>query len=64
MVDVGATIELYSEFTRTGGAYLAFPDPQHHRFALDDLRDPEVRTLLATVWTDPPSLDPARRSAR
>jgi hypothetical protein len=64
VVDVGATIELYSEFTRTGGAYLAFPDPQHHRLTLEELRDPDVRALLATVWTDPLSLDPAQRSAR
>ena len=64
VVDVGATIELYSEFTRTGGAYLAFPDPQHHRIRLEELRDPDVRALLATVWTEPMSLDPARRSAR
>ncbi|MCB0043638.1 MAG: hypothetical protein KDE23_28320, partial [Caldilinea sp.] len=49
VVDVGATIELYSEFTRTGGAYLAFPDPQHHRIRLEELRDPDVRALLATV---------------
>ena len=45
VVDVGATLELYSEFTRTGGAYLAFPDPQHHRIALEELRDPDVRAL-------------------
>jgi len=64
VVDVGATLELYSEFTRTGGAYLAFPDPQHHRLTLEDLRDPDVRALLATVWTDPLRLDPAQRSAR
>lgn len=64
VVDVGATIELYSEFTRTGGAYLAFPEPQHHRFTLDDPRDPNVCALLATVWGDPMRLDLARRSAR
>ena len=64
VVDVGATIELYSEFTRTGGAYLAFPDPQHHRIRLEELRGADVRALLATVWTAPMSLDPARRSAR
>ena len=64
VVDVGATIELYSEFTRTGGNYVAFPDPQNHRIALDDLRDPDVRALLAALWTDPMDLDPSRRSAR
>ena len=28
IVDVGHSIELYSEFTRTGGTYVPFPDPQ------------------------------------
>ena len=64
VVDVGATIEPYSEFTRTGGQYIPFPDPQNYRIPLDDLRVPEVRALLVAVWTDPMSLDPARRSAR
>ena len=31
VVDVGHSIELYSEFTRTGGTYVPFPDPQSHR---------------------------------
>ncbi len=64
VVDVGATIELYSEFTRTGGQYIPFPDPQNYRIALDELLEPAVRDLLAAVWSDPLSLDPARRSAR
>ncbi len=61
--DVGHVIELYSEFSRTGGAYVRFPDPQHHRIYLDDLRRPEIRARLAAVWTAPLDLDPARRAA-
>ena len=34
VVDVGHSIELYSEFTRTGGNYVPFPDPRSHRFLL------------------------------
>ncbi len=64
VVDVGDSIALYSEFTRTGGSYVPFPDPSRYRIRMDDLRDPDVRALLATVWTDPMSLDPTRRSAR
>lgn len=64
VVDVGHSIELYSEFSCTGKAYLPFPDPRSHRIALDDLIRPEVRELLLTVWTDPHSLDPAKRSAK
>ena len=38
VVDVGHSIELYSEFTRSGGNYLPFPDPANYRIPLDDLR--------------------------
>lgn len=31
---------------------------------LEDLRDPDVRTRLAAIWTDPKSLDPSTQSAR
>ncbi|MFA5205662.1 MAG: type IIL restriction-modification enzyme MmeI, partial [Lentisphaeria bacterium] len=61
--DVGHVIELYSEFSRTGGAYVRFPDPQHHRIFLDDLRQPEIRARLKAVWTAPLDLDPARHAA-
>ncbi|MDX9972038.1 MAG: class I SAM-dependent DNA methyltransferase [FCB group bacterium] len=64
VVDVGHSIELYSEFTRTGGMYVPFPDPRSHRVFLADLAKPEVLDTLRAVWTDPLSLDPARRSAR
>ena len=64
VVDVGHSTELYSEFSRTGGTYVPFPDPQNHRIALEDLRDEEHRETLRAVWTDPLSLDPTRRSAR
>lgn len=64
VVDVGHIIELYSEFTCAGKAYVMFPDPQSFRIRLDDLRDEKVRQRLATIWTAPLSLDPSRRSAK
>ncbi|WP_425617807.1 class I SAM-dependent DNA methyltransferase [Anatilimnocola sp. NA78] len=64
VVDVGHSIELYSEFTRSGKAYVQFPDPQSFRIKLEDLRDEKIRTRLAAVWTDPLSLDPSRRAAK
>ena len=64
VVDVGHSIELYSEFTRTGGTYVPFPDPQSHRILLARLSEAEVRETLRLAWTDPQALDPARRSAR
>ncbi len=64
VVDVGHVIELYAEFTRTGGTYVPYPDPRSHRIPLADLADPAVRERLRAVWLDPLSLDPTRRSAR
>ena len=64
VVDVGHSIELYSEFTRSGKAYVMFPDPQSFRLKLADLRDEKIRARLAAVWTDPLALDPSRQSAK
>jgi hypothetical protein len=64
VVDVGHVIELYAEFTRSGGTYTPFPDPRSHRIRLQDLADPAVRQRLALLWTNPMALDPARISAR
>ena len=38
VVDVGESLALYSEFTRTGGNYVPFPNPLASRIALTDLR--------------------------
>lgn len=64
VVDVGQRIELYAEFSRSGGTYTPFPDPRSHRIALTDLRQPTIRERLKQVWLDPLSLDPSRESAR
>src|SRR5690606_30912033 len=56
--------ELYSEFSRSGGSYVPFPDPRSHRIALDDLRKPEILDRLRRLWLDPLSLDPSREAAR
>jgi len=62
--DVGHCIELYADFSGTGRAYSYYPDRQNFRIYMDDLRDPAIRARLATVWTDPQSLNPARENAR
>jgi len=64
VVDVGHVIEVYAEFTRSGGTYTPFPDPRSHRIRLDDLRQPTVLERLRALWADPMSLDPARANAR
>lgn len=64
VVDVGYVVEVYAEFTRTGGTYLPFPGAGRHRIPLTDLVKPEVRELLRTIWLDPLSLDPSARAAK
>ncbi|WP_421928329.1 DNA methyltransferase [Neoaquamicrobium sediminum] len=62
--DVGHAFEIFADFTGTGRAYGQFPDRKGFRIYMEDLRREEVRALLACIWTDPTSLDPARESAR
>ena len=64
VVDVGHTIELYSDFTRQGRTYTPFPDALTHRLKMNDLADEPTRERLRLVWTDPLGLDPSRRSAK
>ena len=64
VVDVGNAIYLYSEFTRTGGRYVSYPDPRRAEIRLDDLHDPEVQDRLRRLWLDPESLDPSKHAAR
>lgn len=62
--DVGKTIEVYSEFSRTGATYVPFPDARSHRIHLEDLRDEKIRKRLVGIWTNPDGLDPAKYAAR
>ena len=62
--DVGRSIEIYSEFSRTGSTYTPFPDSSSHRLKLDDLRKQEVRGMLQGIWRDPMSLDPSKIAAK
>lgn len=64
VVGVGTVLEVYAEFSRTGGTYTPFPDPRSHRISLTDLAQPETLERLRLIWTDPDALDPARISAK
>ncbi len=64
VVDVGHVIEVYSEFTRSGGTYTPYPDPRSHRINLASLASEGVIERLRAIWLDPMSLDPARANAR
>jgi hypothetical protein len=62
--DVGHVLEVYADFSGQGKNYAQFPDRQSFRIYLEDLRDSAVRERLVQIWTDPLTLDPARKSAR
>ncbi|UJQ93353.1 class I SAM-dependent DNA methyltransferase [Mariluticola halotolerans] len=63
VVDVGHVIEIYADFSGQGKNYAHFPDRQNYRIRMDDLRDANVQARLAAIWSDPHSLDPAKKSA-
>ena len=63
VVDVGHVIEVRADFSLTGRAYQPFPDPLTYRVRLEQLRDEKTRARLKLIWTNPPELDPSRRSA-
>ena len=64
VVDVGQVIQLFAEFSRTGGNYIPFPDPRSYQIKLQDLRDDKIRQRLRLIWTDPMALDPSRTNAK
>ena len=63
-VDIAQRIEVYAEFSRTGGTYTPFPDPRSHRIALPELRRPELQERLRLIWQEPDRLNPALVSAQ
>jgi hypothetical protein len=64
VVDVGTVIEVYAEFSQSGGTYTPFPDPRSHRIKLADLAQPDIRDRLRSIWLAPDQLNPARISAQ
>ena len=64
VVDVGISFSLFSEFSRSGGNYVAFPDQRNHKIALEQLRNPDTRELLRTIWLEPLGLDPTRYAGK
>ena len=64
VADVGHSVALYADWSRAGGIYQPFPDPNNYRIPIRELHREELRERLKLVWTDPLALDPARRSAR
>ncbi|WP_439510957.1 class I SAM-dependent DNA methyltransferase [Marinimicrobium koreense] len=63
VTDVGRSLELYAEFSRSGGTYVPYPDPSSHRIRLEDLRDPRIQQRLNLLWTEPDQLDTSKHAA-
>jgi hypothetical protein len=61
--DVGRAFELYFDWSGMGKDYGFFPDKQHYRITIDQLRDPSIRATLQAIWSDPKSIDPRLRAA-
>lgn len=59
VVDVGTVIEVYAEFSRSGGTYTPFPDPRSHRLALAAIGLPAVAQTTATTTTTTTATTPA-----
>ncbi|MEP7241546.1 MAG: type IIL restriction-modification enzyme MmeI, partial [Devosia sp.] len=63
VLDVGHVLEVYADFSGQGKNYAHFPDRQSYRLTMDDLLLPAAQERLRAIWTEPLSLDPAKRSA-
>jgi hypothetical protein len=64
VVDIGYCFDLYADFSQSGKNYTPFPDPVSYRIPLADLANDSKSALLRTIWSEPHSLDPSRRSAK
>jgi hypothetical protein len=59
---VGHCLDIYAEFSGTGGQYEAFPTPRKRRVHIKDLHDPEIRERFRKIWHNPHSLDPSKHA--
>ena len=62
--DVGYCFDVYADFSCSGKNYELFPDPRSSRIPLSELSKPEVQAFLKSIWLDPHSLDPSKKSAK
>ena len=64
VIDVGYCIDIYSNFTGIGEAFMPFPDQASYRLSLADLAKEETRERLRQVFLNPRELDPSRKAAK
>jgi hypothetical protein len=64
VVDVGRSIQIYSEFSCSGGIYSPFPDPTHYLIKLEDIEKPAIQRRLQALWLAPERLDSSKYAAK
>ncbi len=64
VADIGGSLDLYADFSRSRRGWRPFPTPGAQRIPIADLAKPEIRAHLARIWNDPYSLDPAASAQR
>ncbi len=58
VTDVEYSFEIYSEFSRSGGNYIPFPDSSSHRIMLEDLVKSEIRERTKIQTRQRPTRSP------
>lgn len=60
VVDVGRSIQLYSEFSCTGGLYQHYPNSGNFTIELTDIASQDIQVRLQTLWLEPHALDESK----
>jgi hypothetical protein len=63
VIDVGRSIQLYSEFSCTGGLYQHYPDTGNFTIKLAEISKPDIQERLQTLWLKPSALDESKYAA-
>lgn len=63
VIDVGRSIQLYSEFSCTGGLYQHYPDTGNFTITLADISKIDIQERLQTLWLKPSALDESKYAA-
>lgn len=63
VVDVGRSIQLYSEFSCSGGLYQHYPNTGNFTITLADIAKPDIQQRLQTLWLEPHALDESKYAA-
>ena len=63
VVDVGLSIQLYSEFSCSGGLYQHYPNTGNFTIPLADIAKTDIQQRLQTLWLEPHALNESKYAA-